>query len=93
MSREWKKTALIELEATEKRPNLSEGNLRSADFLFICVYLEPEAGGYSRRANLASQAAGRHTHPGCAVDLEESGAPSQHPHALPELYQQVCMGG
>ena len=51
-------------------------------FLFICVYLQPEAGGYSRRANLASQAAGRHTHPGCAVNLEESGAPSQHPPPL-----------
>ena len=48
-------------------------------FLIICVYLQPEAGGYSRRANLASPAAGCHTHPGCAVDLEESGAPSRHP--------------
>ena len=48
-------------------------------FLFICVYLQAEAGGYSRRTNLASQAAGRHTHPGCAVDLKESGTPSRHP--------------
>ena len=54
------------------------GDLPVRGTLFICVYLQPEAGGYSRRANLASQAAGRHTHPGCAVDLKESGAPSQH---------------
>ena len=44
----------------------------------FCVYLQAEAGGYSRRANLASQTAGRHTHPGCAVDLGESGASSRH---------------
>ena len=63
-----------ESEFTDPRPTRS--------LLFICVYLQAEAGGYSRRANLASQAAGRHTHPGCAVDLEESGAPSQHPPPL-----------
>ena len=59
------------------------------DYLIICVYLQPEAGGYSRRANLASQAAGRHTHPGCAVDLKESGAPSRHPPLSLSQYQDT----
>ena len=60
-----------------------------AYFWFICVYLQAEAGGYSRRVNLASQAAGRHTDPGCAVDLKESGASSRHlPHSLSQ-YQDT----